>query len=391
MYNLLRHSRHTLFPTEFHKEVCLKLIESSPGRLLPLNDLVNLAESLARRENRKRAGFYPRGLGKLVLRYLFLNQSIRWAFKRLLFFRLQRQREKQTKTLIANDYDLVGDPLPEQPSRRTLVLWDNASSRYYVFPWSDIYNIFKCSILADEPTHPKNPYTNIRFSKAQLVKIREFFLSNIDRMRPSECSIMAYLRWNKISVVHAYNMVYHCEQRTSFGEDDIDTETEASTLLLDAILSQFHLVSHKKQFYDEIRKAYLLYCHSNLYKDSIFVPYTKAEFFIFNHISSLDCGNYDFLDTWSCKNEQTLVFGGPHFPDMDGLYSAMPYIPCKDYSHSPECEPLPNPFENQDPPPRVCTKRILTPNPFSGIVIDLPPSIDPETNRIHSTKKRNRV
>jgi len=371
-------------------------MESSPGRLLPLNDLVNLAESLTLRENRKKAGFYPRGLGKLVFRYLFLNQSIRWAFKRLLFFRLQQRREKNKKTLLANEFDLVGDPLPTQSSRRTLVLWDNASSRYYIFPWSDIYNIFKCSILAGEPTHPKNPYTNIRFSKAQLVRIREFFLSNIDRMRPSECSIMAYLRWNKISVIHTYNMVYHCEQRTSFGEDDIDTESEASTLLLDSILSQFHLVSHKKQFFAEIRKAYLLYCHSNLFKDSIFVPYTKAEFFIFNHISSLDCGNYDFLDMWSRKNEQMLVIGGPHFLDMDDIYSSMPYVPCKDYPQSPECEPPsdlpPNPFENQDPTPRVCSsRRILTPNPFANIVMDLPQPIDPETNRIHSTKKRNRV
>lgn len=377
MYNILRHTKHSLFPTEFHKQLCLSVIEPYPGRLLPYYDLIELSEKHSYTGRRNTQGFFPRDFGNLIFEYLCINQRFLWLFKRLLFYRILNKRQKNRKNLIANEFDLLGDTLPDGHSRRILELWDNHSGRYYRFPWNDIYNIFKSSLIIQEPIHPKNPYTNLRFTTPQLVRIREFFIQNCDRLRPTECSIMAYLRWNTINVVHAYNFIYYYEMKSTLI-NDVPDEKDYQTILLDSIFSKRNIMFDKLPLYEEIRRAFLVFCNLELFTDSLAIPTTKAEYFIFNMSSNLESENYSKIITWLNANEKKPIFTKSYLKDVGDFYNSHPYEPCKDFQlQSPttnvnvrtsDCDGDVNPFLMENGPRySVFKPKSTKPNPFARL------------------------
>lgn len=106
-----------------------------------------------------------------IITAFYKSQKIYFAFSKLAFL------YKYKKSAIFDiDTDLCMIPLSSLPQRILLKSYSSISKIIYYFRISDIINIINISLsnspdFFSEPIIPKNPYTNIEFTKAQLFNI----------------------------------------------------------------------------------------------------------------------------------------------------------------------------------------------------------------------------
>ncbi len=114
---------------------------------------------------------------------IFLDAQKRfWAFKRFYYNIYIKKKVKESECT----EDLMMTPLSEYPDSLKIKILQ--SDTIYTFYINDLIKIINTSLtyapqLFSEPTEPKNPYTNIPFSKANLYNIY-FSISNSPKVMP---------------------------------------------------------------------------------------------------------------------------------------------------------------------------------------------------------------
>ena len=92
------------------------------------------------------------------------------------FCRLARLYKFKKAKRFSADTDLFMNSFDELPKTIIIKLYDDASRTIYKFRMSDLLNIINTGLSCSEsffaePYYPKNPYTNVKFTKAQLYYI----------------------------------------------------------------------------------------------------------------------------------------------------------------------------------------------------------------------------
>lgn len=150
------------------------------------------------------------------------NQKVRWAFKRLLnIWLLNKAKQRVTDT------DLVTmDPVPKEEQIKVYCI---KSRTLYIFAGSSLLKIVKSALETQQgsissPKLPKNPFTNIPFTSAQLMKITKDLLKwTAKKGKPYPAIIALYQEshysLNFLTSLHNNYLQYLATKNYVFNDD----------------------------------------------------------------------------------------------------------------------------------------------------------------------------
>ena len=136
-----------------------------------------------------------RVLNQIVLGSLFAHPEVRDEVVRsfgtgikyhMALCRVARRFKVSRARMAGTDTDLMGTPLVELPPCNVFRMYDEPTACCYEFRVSDLLRIITTSLcnspgLFAEPMRPRNPYTNIDLSDAQLYNLYFYIISKPDR------------------------------------------------------------------------------------------------------------------------------------------------------------------------------------------------------------------
>ncbi len=114
------------------------------------------------------SGSFFKQLSHKIYEYYLIDRKLKWQFRRLLLAWRIRKIDKSTPSSI--------DPITLFPPENPFEVYDMAAKRKYVFDSKNLYRSITQYLLTQEysfpkPIEPKNLFTNIPFTYAQLVSI----------------------------------------------------------------------------------------------------------------------------------------------------------------------------------------------------------------------------
>lgn len=156
------------------------------------------------------------------------NQKVRWAFKRLVNIWLLK---KSKRRLIGDDVDLVTlEKIPVEEQIRVLCL---SSRSTYVFSGATLIKSFLSNLGTQVSTiscvkPPKNPFTNLPFTHAQLLHIFNEIAGWCYRHNKPYPTIFAMLREAQFKITNMQNLhtnyIQYRATKTYIMDDDISGE-----------------------------------------------------------------------------------------------------------------------------------------------------------------------
>lgn len=143
-----------------------------------------LSKFIALKKTVINALFISQETRNMLLDIFSKNQKYYWTFKN--FF---RKIHLKTFKKFNVDYDLYMNPLSDIPKHLLVDIYDKDNSTIYSFRISDLISIINNCLTNSyeffaEPLKPRNPYTNINFTKAQLYHIY-FSIRNTNIVLPA--------------------------------------------------------------------------------------------------------------------------------------------------------------------------------------------------------------
>jgi len=150
------------------------------------------------------------------------NQRLRWNFKRLLNRWLIKRSNKRTV-----DSDLITmEPVPEDDQIRIYCI---KSRSLYVFNGNSLLKMVKSALESQQgsicnPKQPKNPFTNVPFTYAQMIKVSKELLNWCAKKSirfPAIISVYAESRYSLMNLMSLHNnfLQYHATRNYMFNDD----------------------------------------------------------------------------------------------------------------------------------------------------------------------------
>jgi hypothetical protein len=166
------------------------------------------------------------------------NQKLRWAFKRLLNMWLKAKCKKRTM-----DSDLIS--MEKVPKEEQVKVYCTKSRTLYIFSGSSLLKLVKSSLETQQgsisgPKPPKNPFTNIPFTYAQMIKVSKELLKWCAKKNVKYPALLALYEESRYSVNFLLNLhnnyLQYLATRNYVFNDDINGNffLENLEVLLDA-------------------------------------------------------------------------------------------------------------------------------------------------------------
>lgn len=262
------------------------LSKHSDGTPLTRKELYKIIDDINECEKYKIPHIFPIGTGRAMELVFYNHNRVRFAFKKLLnawFF-------KHYSNKIANEDDLLGNSFNMETyskNRRILKLWDWNSRTHYLFTVTDIIGSFRARLMNfDSPKHPANPYTNIKYSTAQLSRIWEFMMANSDRSmsRIDTQVIIPYIRFHSIMTVHQVIHLFETPSATLLTPEHPEKESEK--MIMDCMIPVGNIFDDKKDIVTDIMTALFTVINATNLDNVAIIPSTKAEYYVYSKFMS---------------------------------------------------------------------------------------------------------
>jgi len=150
------------------------------------------------------------------------NQKLRWSFKRLLNRWLKAKCKKRTM-----DSDLIS--METVPTQEQIKVYCIKSRTLYIFSGSSLLKLVKSSLETQQgsisgPKPPKNPFTNVPFTYAQMIKVSKELLKWCAKKNVKYPAILALYEESRYSInflvsLHNNYLQYLATRNYVFNDD----------------------------------------------------------------------------------------------------------------------------------------------------------------------------
>jgi hypothetical protein len=150
------------------------------------------------------------------------NQKLRWAFKRLLNLWLKAKCKKRTM-----DSDLIS--METVPKQEQVKVYCTKSRTLYIFSGSSLLKLVKSSLESQQgsissPKPPKNPFTNVPFTYAQMIKVSSELMNWCAKKHKKYPAILALYEESRYSTnflmsLHNNYLQYLATRNYVFNDD----------------------------------------------------------------------------------------------------------------------------------------------------------------------------